>query len=137
MKIPLVASGLALGLSFILIRPITISNRITPKSLGVKKFLFSYEPKKFTLFVNGTKLKPDEHAAITSDILEVEYEYLWKTPVGKKAGRKKARFKIDPNQQQATITFAGWHEKNRILVDGAQQLDDEQTVYSQGSIAHT
>lgn len=102
-----------------------IQNDIQHDHLGHYKFLKKHFPQSFTLYVNGEKVETNQKITLSEPKVVISYEYSWKTPWGKKEGKKSTHFELHPSSQPHTISFAGWNEKQRIMVTSAKRTADE------------
>jgi hypothetical protein len=99
-------------------RTITIQNDITHKMITYKHWTGSYTPSIFDVSINGQILKEGEKRSITIHDNKLIISYRYSFMKGYRVGARNITFKVNPEAQLLSITFA-WKNKWHVLLDQA------------------
>lgn len=102
-----------------------VTNGITSDQTAYYKMFKNRYPEEFTVSINGKPLASGSSIETKDPLVEVTYEYRWKTPWGAKTGKHTAHFQLNTQKKQHTLTFEGWKKKKRLALENAQELDDQ------------
>lgn len=97
---------------------ITITNSIQPNMLAYKHWTGTYNPDKFTVFVNDTEIAQGAEIKIPAATQTVNLRFDYSFVSGARKGTKTVSYKLNDNITQANITFS-WQDDNKIIIDNS------------------
>ncbi|CAN5177897.1 hypothetical protein BH09DEP1_BH09DEP1_7400 [soil metagenome] len=106
----------------------TIKNSITKKMTGYEFLKITYHPEDFQISVNGKALEPGATLTVptTEKKLTVRYDYSFYR--GWRTGAKEVTLELSSDKQAYDLNFS-WHDKWRIMAEGAQAKEVKKLKY--------
>lgn len=106
----------------------TITNGITKEMTGYSFWKTTYYPDHLEVSVNGKSMEHGKSIALPQSEKTMTVRYDYSFAKGFRTGAKEVIFELNNQQKDYTLNFS-WHDKWRIIADGALAKDVKRMRY--------